>query len=224
MNLVADFRKKLTLPVSSRTGRLAAAFLSLAVLTFIAGFSLGSRKPAAVPFHDMIVNHPREMSALVEPADRRIVALAATLKTPENAYLYVRDRIDFDPSLPSLPAGEILSEGRGSCLGKALLLCSIYRALGVKPSEVRIVTGEVDAIGGIVDHAWVEMEYSGRCLQQDATSLLGKFSFDQFRGMAYTDAFIKEEGYVFNDKGFAVVSRLNMMKGGGHPHLTQRPL
>lgn len=73
-----------------------------------------------------------------------------------------------------------------------------------------------------MDHAWVELEHEGNCLQQDATDLLGSFSFDQFRGMAYTNAFIKREGYVFNDRSFAIVSRLNMMKGSNHPLLTKQ--
>lgn len=41
--------------------------------------------------------------------------------------------------------------------------------------------------------------------------------------MAYTNAFIKREGYVFNDRSFAIVSRLNMMKGSNHPMLTKHP-
>jgi len=39
--------------------------------------------------------------------------------------------------------------------------------------------------------------------------------------MAYTDAFIRRESYTFNDKGFAIISRLNMMRGSGHPLLTK---
>lgn len=198
------------------------ASVLLLSLVFAAGFSLGSRQPPPISFHDMIVNRPEAMSSLVDPDDRRIESLAAELKTPEQAYAYVRDRIGFDPSLPAVPGGEILAEGRGSCLGKAVLLCSLYRAMGMKPTEVRVVTGEVDAIGGAVDHAWVELERGGYCLQQDATDLLGIFSFDQFRGMAYTNAFIKREGYVFNDRSFAIVSRLNMLKGSDHPLLTKQ--
>jgi len=222
MNLVRGFRKKAGSFFRIGTTRWLAAFILLGSLTFIAGFSLGSRKPVPLSFHDMITNHPADLSALIDPDDKRVTTLAAELKSAENAYAYVRDRIAFDPSLPSMTAGDILAEGRGSCLGKAVLLCSIYRALGMKPAKVRIVTGEVDAIGGVIDHAWVEMEYKGDCFQQDTTDLLGRFTFDQFRGMAFTTAFIRREGYVFNDKSFAIVSRLNMMKGSGHPIVTKK--
>jgi hypothetical protein len=198
------------------------ALVLLIMLVFGAGFSLGSRRPTPRTFHDMIVNHPADLTSFIEPDDKRIGTLAAELKTPENAYAYVRDRIAFDPSLPVVAAGDILSDGRGSCLGKAVLLCTLYRAMGMKANSVRVVTGEVDALGGVVDHAWVELEYNGTCLQQDSTDMLGKFTFDQFRGMAYTNAFIRREGYVFNDRGFAIVSRLNMMKGSNHPMMTSQ--
>jgi hypothetical protein len=220
MSFLTPLISRLTLLSRQPTVRWLALLVVIVPATFIAGYALGDRDPA-ISFHDMIVNHPADMSALIDFKDSKVTALAATLKTPENAYNYVRDNIAFDPSLPSVAAGEILAEGKASCLGKAVLLCSLYRALGMKDSAVRIVTGEVDAIGGAVDHAWVELERNGSCLQQDTTDLLGRFSFDQFKGMAYTTAFIRREGYVFNDKSFAVVSRLNMMKGSGHPLLTK---
>jgi len=198
------------------------ALVLLLSMVFMSGYSLGSREPAPATFHEMIVSRPEEMSSLIDPADSRIESLASQLKIPRNAYDYVRNRIAFDPSLPAVSGGETLAEGRGSCLGKAVLLCSLYRAMGMQPADVRVVTGEVDAVGGAVDHAWVELEVEGGCLQQDTTDMLGRFTFDQFRGMAYTNAFIKREGYVFNDRSFAIVSRLNMMKGSGHPLLTKQ--
>lgn len=200
--------------------RIAAVALLLAV-TFAAGYSLGDKDPPSPSFHDMIVNHAGELTSLVTPGDRRVKALAQELKTPQNAYQYLRDAIAFDPSLPLEPAGAIAEQKRASCLGKAVLLSSIYLAMGMTSDEVRIVTGEVEAGQGILDHAWVEIEHRGECLQQDTTDLLGRFDYDQFKGMAYTNAFIKRESYAFNDRGFAVISRLNMMKGSGHPVLTK---
>src|SRR6185369_14999560 len=204
----------------SRLIRLGAA-TCLILTVFLAGYSLGDKDPPPPSFHDMIVNHADDLSSLVTPDDKRVKALARELKTPQNAYLYLRDSVAFDPSLPALPAGEVAEQKRASCLGKAVLLCSLYRAMGMNSGEVRIVTGEVEAGQGILDHAWVELEHEGRCLQQDSTDLLGRFSFDQFQGMAYTNAFIRRESYAFNDKGFAVISRLNMMKGSGHPVITK---
>lgn len=188
------------------------------VTTFSTGFYLGGkRKPRTDAFHDMIVNHPRDLSSLVTPKDKRIKALAAELKTPEEAYRFVRDRIANDPALPTPPAGDILQEGRASCLGKAVLLCSLYRAMNMPAKEIRVVTGEVEFSDGIIDHAWLEMEHDGKCLQQDASNLLGLFMFEQFSGRMFTQTFVRREGYTFNDKQFAVVSRLNQMQGTGHP-------
>lgn len=205
---------------SAGVRRLAAAAL-LVTLTFVAGYTLGDKDPPPISFHDMIINHADHLSLLVTPGDRRVQALAKELRTPQKAYLYLRDAIAFDPSLPVEPAGVIADQKRASCLGKAVLLCSIYLAMGMDSNEVRVVTGEVEAGQGIIDHAWVEIEHDGKCLQQDSTDLLGKFTYDQFQGMAYTNAFIRRESYTFNDRGFAVVSRLNMMRGSGHPVITR---
>ena len=196
------------------------AVLVVVAVAFGCGYIAGSgKKPPGVSFDDMIVNHPRDLMTLITPKDKRVRALAAGLKSHEDAYAYVRDRIAFDPSRPALPAGDILVEGRASCIGKAVLLCSLYRAMGFPPGAVRVVTGEVDALGGVIDHAWVDLEHDGVDIQQDPTTLLGTFTFDQFKGSDYTRSFIRKEGYVFNDRHFAVVSRLNLMKGMGHPQV-----
>ncbi|NVO00615.1 MAG: transglutaminase domain-containing protein [Geobacteraceae bacterium] len=214
------FSKIIGLASGTRTRRTASTILLLTSV-FLAGYSLGDKEPPPLSVHDMIVNHPDGLTSLVTPDDKRVKALARELKTPENAYKYLRDQIAFDPSLPSAPAGDIITEKRASCLGKSILLCSLYIAIGMKPEQVRVVTGEVEAGQGILDHAWVELEYGGNCLQQDTTDLLGTFGFDQFKGMNYTNAFIKRENYTFNNSGFAIISRLNMMKNYGHPVLTK---
>lgn len=221
MNLKSPQLQKIISCLQSVVVRRVATLLVVVLIAFTSGFTLGKRDPS-YSFHDMIVSHQGELPMLVNPRDKRISALAESLKSPEKAFEFVRDRIVFDPSLPSASAGDILAEGRGSCLGKAVLLCSLYRAMGMSAKDVRIVTGEVEAGQGVLDHAWVELEHNGTCIQQDTTDLLGRFGFDQFRGMAYTNAFIRREGYTFNDKGFAIISRLNMMKGTGHPVLTKQ--
>lgn len=220
MNLSGAVTKAVECLKKTGVIRLGAA-TCLIFLVFGAGYTLGDKDPPPVSFHDMIANHADELSALVTPDDGRVKALARELKTPLNAYHYLRDSVAFDPSLPVLPAGEIAAQKKASCLGKAVLLCSLYLAMGMSSNDVRIVTGEVEAGQGILDHAWVELEHEGRCLQQDSTDLLGRFSFDQFQGMAYTNAFIRRESYTFNNKGFAIISRLNMMKGSGHPVITK---
>jgi hypothetical protein len=167
----------------------------------------------------MIVNHPDDIRDLITPDDHAVRKLAAELQTPQNAFLHVRDHITFDPSLPSGSAGEVIAEGRASCLGKAVLLCSLYRAMGIPASDVRIVTGELAYPDAIIDHTWVDMEYEGTCYQQDTTDLLGTFSFDRFKGMEYVRTYVRKEGYAFNDVDFVIVSRLNLLKGMGHPQM-----
>ena len=198
--------------------RKRALMLIAVILAFGCGFAVGSYKNQKhATFDDMLVNHPHELSGLVTPGDTRVKNLAAELKTPQNAYLFVRDRIADDPSLPAMTGGEIISAGKAGCLGKAILLCSLYRAMGMPAANVRVVAGEVDYPTGIVDHAWVDFEFNGINIQQDASNFLGKFGFDQFRGTIYTQTFIRDEEVVFNDKSFAIVSPLNLLKGSGHP-------
>jgi hypothetical protein len=194
--------------------------LTAVVFAFGCGYFVGNMKHhAPLSFHDVIVNDPRELIRLITPNDKRIKALAAELKTPENAYKFVRDQIINDAALPALPAGDMLIAGKASCMGKAVLLCSLYRAMGIPASDVRVIAGEVDVPGSIIDHAWLEMEYKGRCIQQDASNVLGSFSFDQFMESTYVQVFIRDEEFVFNDKQFAIVSQLNRMKGTAHPPL-----
>jgi hypothetical protein len=196
-----------------------AVTLIAVIIAFGCGFATGRMKShAQLTFHDMIVGNPVELSRLITPDDKRIKALAAELKTPENVYKYVQEHIANAAADPAVPAGEILTAGRASCLGKAILLCALYRATGIPANDVRVVAGEVDIPGSIIDHAWLEMEYKGRCIQQDSSNVLGTFSFDQFKDTTYTNVFIRDEEYVFNDKQFALVSHLNKLKGmGGHP-------
>ena len=198
--------------------RKVAVLFIVAVVFFSSGFAAGKfKKHPALSFHDVIVSNPFELSRLITPKDKRVKALAAELKTPENAYRYVQEHITNDAADPAVPAGEILERGKASCLGKAILLCSLYRAMGVPASAVRVVAGEVDVPGSIIDHAWLEMEFNGSCIQQDTSNVLGSFSFRQFTGTNYTQVFIRDEEFVFNDKQFAIVSQLNKMKGMGHP-------
>jgi len=193
----------------------AAAAATLAV-----GFALGDRFGEAEPqpptFHDMRVNHPEDYTSLVTPAAPEIDALARRLGTLEAAYLFVRDGIVFDPSRAAGTPAEILRDGRASCLGKAALLASLYRALGVPAYGVRVVTGQVPFEGVLLEHAWVDLEYGSLCLQQDATDLFGVHDFLRFPNQEYVNGHVHRELYCFNDQGFATVSQLNRLRGR-HP-------
>ena len=187
---------------------------------FTSGYYYGhSRDHTRGSFDDMIVNHPQDLMGLINRQDARVRDLAAELKTPQNAYAYVRDRVRDDAAQPADSPGEIISAGRASCLGKAVLLASLYRALGLPSSAVRVVIGEISIPAGTFDHAWIDMEYNGSDIQQDATNILGTFTFDQFQGDAYTQAYVRDEEFVFNDTHFAVVSQLNQFKNSGHPKM-----
>lgn len=203
--------------MTSRERRFLVVALVLPVVAFGAGYLAGYRshplnkRPA---YHDMQVNHVRDLMALVDPSDKQIRALAAQLGTPEAAYNCVRDRIRFVPSSPNASAARVLRDGEGSCLGKAALLCSLYRAMKLPHTAVRVITGNVAISDYMTDHAWIDLEYKGRCFQQDPSGMLGTFEFDQFPGLEYSRAFVREEDFCFNDKGFAVVSQLNLVRGG----------
>ena len=187
----------------------------LAVGVFTTGYLFRDREARTRPtFHDMRVNRIPDLVSLVDPDDPAVRSLAERLGTPEAAYAYVRDRIRYEPMVPGTPPGEILRAGAGSCLGKATLLCSIYRAMGIPASDVRLIVGNIALPDRIIDHAWIDLEYRGGCLQQDPSGLLGIFEFGKFPGMEFTRYFVQEENYCFNDEGFAVISQLNRFKHG----------
>lgn len=203
----------------SRSLLRALGVAAIAAAAFLGGYGLagGDRDADSTEFHDMRVLPPESLRALVDGGDPAVAGLARGLATPREAYRFVRDEIAFDPSRPAGYPAETLRDRAASCLGKAALLASLYRALGFPDEEVRVVTGQVHYGGQVVEHAWVEVELEGRCLQQDATPLLGSFAFDQFPGTDYTLAHVRRELFCFNDEGFAVVSQRNRFRGEETP-------
>ncbi|MGE5664509.1 MAG: transglutaminase-like domain-containing protein [Deltaproteobacteria bacterium] len=199
-------------PTKSAARRYVLAGVTAVVAAgfFAAGFYARDRIARNRPsFHDMRVNHVSDLTALVAPGDPAVRALAERLGTPEAAYIHVRDRIRYMPMAPATRPGRIIVDGEASCLGKAALLCSLYRSMGIPAKDIRIVTGDVVRPDGLADHAWIDLEYKGRCLQQDPSGFLGVFDFAQFGKREFTWTFVFEEDYCFNENGLAVVSRLN---------------
>jgi hypothetical protein len=192
-----------------------AAVATLAV-GFIIGDRIGDAEPVRTTYHDTRVIHPEDLRVLIAPEAPDVVALARQLGSLEAAYGFVRDRIAFEPSAPAGAPAQTLREGRASCLGKATLLASLIRALGVPAGSVRVVTGQVSLGGTVADHAWVDLEYGSLCLQLDPTDLLGTHDFLRFPGSEYVRSFVSLENYCFNDEGFAVISPLNRLRGR-HP-------
>jgi len=179
---------------------------------FGTGFILGEKRATRhLDFADMRVSHALEYKRLIEHYSPDIKSLAERLQTPEEAYRFVRDQIKFEPWRSVERPSAIIRERAASCLGKAVLLCSIYRAMGVEAESTFVVTGQVASDEGTVEHAWVSLIHDGRHYQQDPSNLLGHFDFDDFPERKYSRSFIRSEKYCFNDQGFAVVSQLNRM-------------
>ena len=193
----------------------AAVAVTLAV-GFIIGDRSGDAEPVRPTYHDTRVIHPEDLRALIAPEAPEVVALARQLGSLEAAYGFVRDRITFEPSAPAGAPAQTLREGRASCLGKATLLASLCRALGIPAANVRVFAGQVPLGGSLLDHAWVDLEYGSLCLQMDPTDLLGTHDFLRFPGNEYVRSFVSRELFCFNDEGFAVVSQLNRLRGR-HP-------
>lgn len=164
-------------------------------------------------FHDFLVMTPDDYNALIEPDDEEVKKRAKAFRTLEEAYLYVRDNIQYAAAAPGAHPGQTIKNGYGSCLAKAALLCSLYRAMGVDEFSVRVALGIVALPEGMTEHAWLDLEIGGKCFQQDPSQLLGHFEFAQFEGQGYIDRYVVKEMMVFNDQDFGIVSQLNRMKG-----------
>ncbi len=192
--------------------QLAIPLAALLLVAGAAGFHWGRSGPRPLPsFHDLRVNHPADYRSLVDSRCPVVKELADELATPERAYAFVRDHIRYTPMAAAARPRETLQAGQGSCLGKAALLASLYRCMGVPADSVRVMTGTVALGEEEAQHAWVDLEYQGRCIQQDPSTFLGVFGFADFPGSAFSDFFVTEEHLVFNDKGLALVSQLNRM-------------
>jgi len=91
-------------------------------------------------------------------------------------YLWVRDRIWYDPYSPfHLPehyrASNVMARGRGYCVGKAVLLCALGRAVGI-PSRLGFATVRnhlatrqlIEFLGSdlFVYHGFTEFHLEGR--------------------------------------------------------------
>ncbi len=191
-------------------------FIGLPVLgvgLLFLGYSLGwNAAGLKVGFHDITVREARDFTILVDHRSKAVRSLAATFGATEDAYLYVRDKIILDTTLPASSPDETIRTGTASCLGKAILLCSLYRAMGIAAEEVRVVMGELVVDGKTFDHAWLDFEIGSKCYQQDPSGLFAWFKHDSFPGTSFTERFARKESFCFNDKGFAVMSQTNRFR------------
>ncbi len=186
--------------------------LGVAVI-YSTGFVMGEKTASrCLDFENIRTNHTVDYSRLISPYSEPVKVLAERLQNLEEAFSFVRDDIRFEPWRAVQSAGFVLKEQAGSCLGKAILLCSLYRAMGVPSSDVYVVTGQVASGEERVEHAWVNLTRDGKVYQQDPSQLLGTFSWDDFPDQRYSRSFVQRELFCFNDEGFAVVSQLNRMR------------
>lgn len=192
-----------------------------------AGFLLGRApqssstaiSPSPQSFHDLRVNLPHTYIDLIDPEHPEIASQARQFRTMEEAYRFVNEEIRFAPFAPPGPVEKTLSYRTGSCLGKAALLGSFYRAMGMPSENLRLIMGLVVTPQGPVDHVWLDLEHQGQCLQQDPSGMLGSFGFHEFPNNRYVDTYVMKETFCFNDRDFALVSQLNRFRNGTMPAL-----
>ncbi|TAL18677.1 transglutaminase domain-containing protein [bacterium] len=186
-------------------------FLFLFLACFFSSAASAGEKDKA-PFHDFIFTDPDSYQSLVDPEHPEIVKKVKEFKTIEEAYLFVRDKVDYAGHIPASNPGTALRDGEASCLGKAALLASIYRCMGIPAEKIRIVTGIVMSPEGPTDHVWIDFEHQGVCLQQDPSGLLGSFAFGEFCGNGFVDNFVIKEIFCFNDEDFGILSQINRIR------------
>jgi hypothetical protein len=196
------------------------AILLLVVASVAAGYGLRALNRTEVPlpsFHDIRINAVDDYKDILAPYSPELAALAAELKTPERAYEFVRDKIKYMPFIASSTVEETLHQKKGSCMGKAALLYSLYRSMGIPSDKIRIIVGILITSDGPADHVWLDMEYEGKCLQQDPSGMIGKFGFYDFPGTTYVEKYVMKELFCFNEKGLAHISQLNRFRNGSSP-------
>lgn len=190
--------------------KIIVLFLFFIIFVISLSFNVNSKK--SLKFENIEVIIPEDYVNLITPNNEEVIRVARKIQDPVKAYYYVRDFIHFDPSIITNRPEVTISLRAGNCISKAVLLVSLYRAMGISESHVRIVIGELHSDKMPIQHAWVDVKYNDIWFQQDPTDLLGIFEFDQFKNRDYFQKFVRIENYCFNDTGFAVVSQRNRFR------------
>ena len=138
------------------------------------------REPAAPRSTTCASTTPRTSGPWSPPRRRRwSTSRAGSARWRRRTTSFATDRVR--ALRPCRRTGADAADGRASCLGKATLLASLYRALGV-PGRQREGRHRAGGLGGnLLDHAWVDLEYGSLCLQLDATDLSACTTFCGFR-------------------------------------------
>lgn len=114
-----------------------------------------------------------EPDALIQSDDPQVIDVAkhveAGRKNPWQTALslqrWTHENMKPDMGIAIAPASELIRDRHGTCVGYAILLASLTRAVGI-PSRVRL--GYVYAGGAWVGHAWTEVLVRGQWLPLDA--------------------------------------------------------
>lgn len=109
----------------------------------------------------------------VMPTDPEIISLAQQLKTPENAFNFVANKISyrFEVTEDLLYPFVILNKGYSNCVGQANLLASLLIAQGNPTKNVWVVYGSIVLNKNRGNHAWVEFHYNNKWIVLDPTLL-----------------------------------------------------
>lgn len=185
----------------------------LGFLVFFSGWLLYDKKnKESKPFDGILTISPEEYKYQINPNAPELKVLLKKIQTLPEAFYFVRDFIGFFPMVNDISIQTTLKNKFSNCLGKAVLLASLYSSLGVDKDDVRIMIGQFRVQNEIIDHSWVEVKINGVWYQQDTTDLLGRFEYNQFPDRTYSKTFCSRENFCFNETAFAIVSQLNLLK------------
>ncbi|NPV50305.1 MAG: hypothetical protein HPY60_03805 [Candidatus Methanofastidiosum sp.] len=118
-----------------------------------------------------------DMTVFITPENQSIKSFSNEISTndPLTIYRFVRDEIKYEEDYLTydyrfeywqLPE-ETLNLRTGDCEDQAILLCTLLRAKGYSPEDVKVVFGLTSSNTG---HAWVELFYQGNWVVFDPTS------------------------------------------------------
>lgn len=118
----------------------------------------------------------------ITPNDPQVLSLASNLKTPEAAFDFVVNNIQyyFEVTEDLLYPFVILSKGYSNCVGQANLLASLLIAQGIDPKNVKVVYGSIVLNKNRGNHAWVELYYKNKWIVLDPTLLTQYKGFDGY--------------------------------------------
>jgi predicted transglutaminase-like cysteine proteinase len=123
-----------------------------------------------------------DLTVFITPDNHNIKSFSNEISTnnPVEIYRFVRDEIKYEEDYLTFDyrfeywqfPEETLKLRTGDCEDQAILLCTLLRAKGYSPEEVKVVFGLTSSNTG---HAWVELFYQGNWVVFDPTSSASDF-------------------------------------------------